>query len=157
MLGPIGIIAAAFLLFHKQIIGLFEDLIGYVTGLPARFVAVGGHMWDWIWNAFKGVIDTLIDGWNSLHFTTPSVDIFGIHTPSVTLGVPHIPHLAQGGLITQSGLVYAHAGEAITPAPAMGPAVQVGEQHFHNEMDLDAFMRRAAWLARTHRGGLPVS
>jgi hypothetical protein len=153
MLGPIGIIAAAFLLFHKQIIGLFEDLIGYVTGLPGRFASAGAHMWDWIWDTFKAVLNTLIDGWNSLKFTTPSVDILGIHTPSVTLGVPQIPHLAEGGLITKTGLVYAHAGEAITPAPSFGPAVQVGTQHFHSEVELDAFMRRAAWLARTRRGG----
>jgi hypothetical protein len=127
---------------------------GWFAGLGAGITSVTAHMWDGIFNAFKAVINFLIDGWNSLKFTTPSVDILGFHTPSVTLGVPPIPHLtglAEGGLITKTGLFYGHAGEAITPAPATmgGPFVSVGEQHFHGEADMDAFMRRVAWLARS--------
>jgi hypothetical protein len=55
------------------------------------------------------------------------------------------------------------AGGATGPPPAAatsgpsGPAVVVHNQTFNSEVGVDAFMRRAAWLARTHRGGLPVS
>jgi hypothetical protein len=148
--GPIGLAV-------EQIITHWQSFVSFFEGIPGQLASAGAHMWDFIWNSFRGVLNTLIDGWNSLKFSTPSVDILGIHTPSVTLGVPQIPHLAEGGLITKTGLVYAHAGEAITPAPSFGPAVSVGEQHFHNEVGFDAFMRRAAWLARTQRGGQPVS
>jgi hypothetical protein len=86
----------------------------------------------------------------------PSVGFGPFHTPSFDLGVPHvsdIPHLAQGGLITATGLIYAHAGEAITPAQQVntrqGPAVNVEHAHFHKDIDVDAFMRRAAWVAKT--------
>jgi hypothetical protein len=144
--GPIGL-AIYFITTN------FDTLVGYVTGLPGRLASAGAHMWDWVSSTFKGVLNDVINAWNSLKFTTPSVDIFGLHTPSVTIGVPQIPHLAQGGLITQSGLVYAHAGEAITPIPANigGPAVSIQNAHFATELDVDTFMRRAAWVARTRQ------
>jgi hypothetical protein len=31
--------------------------------------------------------------------------------------LPAIPYLEQGGLVTKTGLIYAHAGEAVTPMP----------------------------------------
>jgi hypothetical protein len=146
--GPIGLAIYA-------ITSNWNSFMGFFTGLPGQIAGVATHMWDGIVSGFKSAINTVIDGWNSLQFTTPSVDILGVHTPSVTIGVPKIPHLAQGGLITQSGLVMAHAGEAITPLPAGGklggPLVSVGEQHFHGDADMDAFMRRVAWLARSTR------
>jgi hypothetical protein len=149
--GPIGLAVLA-------IESNWGTLVSFFTGIPAKIASALSGMWDFIGNEFRSVINHLIDGWNSLKFTTPSIDVFGLHTPSVTLGVPAIPHLAQGGLITQSGLVYAHAGEAITPMPSntFGPAVSIGTQHFHNDLDMDAFMRRAAALIRSQRGGLPV-
>ena len=82
-------------------------------------------MWNGIGNAFVDVINLVIRMWDSLKFKTPSFSVFGHHTPSVTIGVPHIgelPHLAQGGLMTSSGIVYAHAGEVISPAPASARA-----------------------------------
>jgi hypothetical protein len=111
-------------------------------------------MWDSIWHAFEAVLNKVIDLWNELHFTLPKVSFLGVSIGGETIGVPHIPHLAEGGLMTQSGLVYAHAGEVITPAPAAaqmrsGPAVNVEHAHFHNEIDIDSFLRRAAWVAKT--------
>jgi hypothetical protein len=144
--GPIGL--AIYLITSN-----WNSFVTFFEGIPGQIANAGAGMWDFIWNSFKAVMNTLIDGWNGLKFTTPSVDVFGIHTPSVTIGVPQIPHLAQGGLITQSGLVYAHAGEAITPIPANigGPAVSIQNAHFATEVDVDTFMRRAAWVARTRQ------
>jgi hypothetical protein len=138
---------------------LFEGLVSYFTKLPGRLATTFAHMWDGIWGAFKSVINLLIDGWNSLHFKTPSFKLpFPPHTsfPSVSIGVPHIPRLAQGGLITSTGLILAHAGEAIVPAPkgggrAGGPAVVINNAHFSTELDVEAFMRRAAWTLQTQR------
>jgi hypothetical protein len=134
----------------------FENLVGYFTQLPARLATLFTHMWDGIWFAFKSTINLLIDGWNSLHFKTPSFKLpFPPHTsfPSVSIGVPNIPRLAQGGLITSTGLILAHAGEAIVPAPKGvargGPAVVINNAHFSTELDVEAFMRRAAWVAKT--------
>jgi hypothetical protein len=146
----LGILTGPFGLAIEQIITHWNDFMGFFSGLPGRIASVAGGMWNSIGGAFKAVINGIIDGWNALHFKTPSVDILGFHTPSVDIGMPTIPHLAQGGLITQSGLVYAHAGEAITPAPAGlgGPLVNINHAHF-DELDLDVLMRRVAWLARS--------
>jgi hypothetical protein len=88
----------------------WNGLVDFFTGLPGRISGLFSGMWDGIWHAFRSAINTLIDGWNSLQFTTPHVSFLGVDTPSVTIGVPKIPHLAQGGLITQTGLIYDHAG-----------------------------------------------
>ena len=128
-----------------------QPIINFFTGIPGRIASAAVGMWNGIETAFKSALNGAIDGWNSLKFTTPSVDILGVHTPSVTIGVPQIPHLAQGGLITSTGIVYAHAGEVISPAPAGvgGPAVHIDNVNVSSELDIDLFMRRAAWAART--------
>jgi hypothetical protein len=132
---------------------VWSDFVNFFTGIPGQIAGIASGMWNSIGNAFVDVLNFVIGAWDRLHFKTPSVDIFGFHTPSVDIGmpsIPKIPHMAQGGLITASGLIYAHAGEAITPAPAgsSGPAVVVNNAHFSSGVDVDAFMRRAAWVAR---------
>ena len=122
--------------------------------MPGRIAGAARGMFDGIWQAFRSAINMIVDGWNGLRFGIPEIDT---HIPGIgkvgggDFGVPQIPHLAQGGLITATGLVYAHAGEAITPAPAArsGPAVVVEQATFSTELDVDSFMKRAAWVAQT--------
>ena len=133
--------------------GAWNGLVGWFSGLPGRMAGIFSGMFMGIWEAFKGAINMVIDGWNSLHFGIPSIDT---HIPGVgkigggSVGVPHIPRLAQGGLITADGLVYAHAGEAITPYRP-GPAVVVQQANFAAETDIDLFMRKAAWVLQTQK------
>jgi hypothetical protein len=136
-----------------QIIQHWQGLVDFFTGLPGQIAAIFSKVWHGIVDAFKAVINAVIDVWNSLHFTLPKVSLLGVHVGGETIGVPHIPHLAQGGLITQTGLVFAHAGEAITPidkAPR-GPAVNIEHAHFSTEIDVEAFVRKAAWVVQTQR------
>jgi hypothetical protein len=148
----LGIIAGPFGLALVEIQRHWGDIWGFLTGLPGQVAHIFDGMWDGIAHAFKAALNALIDAWNSLKFTTPSIDVFGQHIGGVTIGVPSIPHLAQGGIITREGLVYAHAGEAITPAPTRSsPAVVVNDAHFTSELDIETFLRRAAWVASTAR------
>jgi hypothetical protein len=145
LLGPVGLAIG-------QIVQHWNDFIGFFSGLPGRITSIAAHMWDGIWSAFRSVLNGLIDLWNRLHFTLPKINMGPIHIGGETIGVPTIPHLAQGGLMTQSGLVFAHAGEVISPAPAAargGPAVNIEHATFATELDVEAFMRKAAWVART--------
>jgi hypothetical protein len=143
--------------FNNVLVGiqlLWSGFWGWFTGLGAAIDRVASGMWNGIANAFVAALNWLIDRWNDLHFKTPSIDILGFHTPSVDIGlppIPHIPHLAQGGLITETGLILAHAGEAITPAPqrALGPAVNIESVTLASELDVDSFTRRLAWNVRT--------
>ena len=106
-------------------------------------------------DAFKAAFNAVADLWNdsigSLHFDNP-LHFFGIGPKSVS--VPDIPHLAQGGLITQSGLVFAHAGEAITPMDkSFGPAINIENAQFNEPVDLDLLIKRVEFALSA---GLPV-
>jgi hypothetical protein len=147
----LAILTGPFGLAVLEIVRHWNDLVGFFTGLPGKIASIAAGMWHGISDAFKDTINFLIDIWNKLHFTLPKINIGPFHVGGETIGVPHIPHLAQGGLITQTGLVMAHAGEAITPIDKVprGPAVVIQNANFSTELDVDMFMRRAAWVMQT--------
>jgi hypothetical protein len=132
----------------------WNNLIGDFKAIPGQIARIADGMWDGIANAFVDVINFIIHIWNGLNFKLPSFDHFGIHFGGQSIGVtniPDVPHMAQGGLITRDGLIYAHAGEAITPAARTGPAVVINDAHFSSEVDVELFMRRTAWIIQTQR------
>jgi phage-related minor tail protein len=58
-------------------------------------------------NAIVGLINGVIDAWNGLSFSVPSVDVGGKTFGGGTIGVPqvgHVPYLAAGGHILGGGL-----------------------------------------------------
>lgn len=135
---------------HDWIADRWNDTVAFFAGIPGRLASAFSGMWDGILNAFRSVINGVIDLWNRLHFTLPHVDLGPLgEIGGGTIGVPQIPHLAQGGLITRDGLVYAHAGEAISPYGNMGPAVSIENAHFAEAVDVDVFMSRVAWTMQT--------
>jgi hypothetical protein len=184
LLGPIALAAAAIYKHWQSILGglqavwrwirstwstVYNDIVapigraigaivGWFTGLPGRIAGLTVHMFDGIANAFVDAINFIIGVWNGLQFKVPGVSVFGHHFGGFTLGlpdIPKVPHLDQGGLITSTGLVLAHAGEVITPAPAAsrtGPAIVFnGDNHFSSDVDIELFMRRAAWQIQTQK------
>jgi phage-related protein len=163
LLGPIALAAALIYKFFGKdirqwvsdaigfITGAWNGLVDFFTGLPGRMAGVFAHMWDSLVDAFRAVLNEIIDLWNALHFKLPKVDVLGVHIGGETIGVPQIPHLAQGGLITSSGLVYAHAGEAVVPAGKMGPAVHIDNATFKDEADLDMLFRQAQFATSAGR------
>ena len=94
-----------------------SDVVGFFTGLPGRISSAASTMWDGIKNAFKGVINTIIGWWNGLEFKLPGFDVGPIHVGGFTLGVPDIPYLAKGGIVTSPTLaMIGEAGpEAVVP------------------------------------------
>ena len=133
---------------------IWAGISGWFAGIPGSIARLASGMWHGITDAFRGAINALIDIWNRLHFTLPKISAFGHSIGGGTIGVPSIPHLAEGGLMTASGLVFAHAGEVISPAPASvrsGPAVAVANAHFYSGVDVETFMRKAAWIVQTQR------
>jgi phage-related protein len=130
----------------------WDDIVGTIQGLPGRIARAAAGMFNGIWDAFKGAINSVINGWNGLHFHIGGGTFLGIKVPSFDLGVPHIPTLAQGGLITETGFIYAHKGEAITPLPAnltAGPAIHIEHATFEQPLDVDLLLKRAAWAMQT--------
>lgn len=127
----------------------FDWLVQQVTGLPGKIARVGHGMWDWLMSEFRGALNTVIRWWDEAKFTSPKIHIPG--TPSswdigpVTIGLPYIKPLAQGGLVLpQPGgsiVRVAEAGEAEVVAP---------------ERAIEAAVSRALAAGRVGRDG-PVA
>jgi hypothetical protein len=62
-----------------------------------------GRFFEGLWNSFKSVVNLIADAWNSLHFSMPSFNILGWHTPSFTVTVPQLPHWMAAGGVASGG------------------------------------------------------
>jgi hypothetical protein len=168
----VGIVAAPFAAawnwiysnFIRPLIGAFAAIPGEIGGAIAgvfnSIIAPFQRAYSWIlsnvlgplrgaWNGFANTI-------NSVSISTPAVSIAGHDIiPAFHWSPPwHIPTLAAGGLLTRSGLIYAHAGEVVSPAPAgaggrRGEVVKIEHAHFSERVDVDLFGKRLAWQIRT--------
>ena len=132
--------------------GIWNDFVGWFGGIASAISSAASGMWNGLLSAFKSVINAIAHAWNStvgaLHVDIPGwVPGIGGHGFSA----PTIPTLAQGGIVTQTGLILAHAGEAISPIPrgAMGPAVTIDTVNLGSDLDVDSFTRRLAWNLQT--------
>ena len=137
----------------NDVTGWFSGLLNWFGNLPGAVGRIFGSVGSAISGALRGAFNTVAGLWNgtvgSLSFKVPSW-IPGLGGKGFSM--PKIPTLDQGGIITRTGLILAHAGEAITPAPAgsgRGPAVHIEHAHFASAVDVDLFMRRAAWAVQT--------
>jgi TP901 family phage tail tape measure protein len=83
----------------------FDEIVGFISGLPGRISSAAAGMFDGIKNAFRSAVNFIIDAWNRLEFKIPGFDPPGPGPsfPGFTLGVPDIPRLAFGGDITRAG------------------------------------------------------
>ena len=104
-------------------------------------------MWGGIESAFRAVINAVIDLWNGLHFTLPKVDVLGVHIGGDTIGVPTIPHMASGGIVTSPTLaLIGEAGpEAVVPlgrGGMGGPALQIQNATFNTATDVDLLAKK---------------
>lgn len=107
---------------------LFDAVVSAITGnwddaISSLLSGVGkikdgiSDMWEPLWQGFKSAINSVINGWNGLSFTVPSVDIPGIGTVGgFTISTPNIPTLQTSGFSFGEGLVNLHPNEAIVNA-----------------------------------------
>jgi len=115
----------------------WNTVMNFFSSLPGRISSIASTMWNSIGSAFRGMINWVIDLWNSLHFTIPSVDFLGMHLGGGTIGVPHINHLATGGDITHGGVVmvgergpepvYLPTGASVAPHSSLKNAMGGGQ------------------------------
>lgn len=113
----LGIITGPFGLAALAVYTYWDDIVGFITGLPGRITDAASGMWDGIVGAFRSAINIIIDGWNGLQFDIPGFSIGPVSFGGFTLGVPDIPHLAAGGVVTRPTLaLLGEAGpEAVVP------------------------------------------
>src|SRR5262249_22026568 len=88
--------------FGHDVSKRFDQLVGWVSGLPGRISAATSGMFDGVKNESRGALTYVIGGWNRLSFTLPSIDT---HIPGLgridgfTFNPPDIPYLAEGGVV----------------------------------------------------------
>lgn len=103
----------------------FNRIVDFVRGLPARIRTAASGMWNGIRDAFRNAVNWIIDRWNGLSFTLPSVEVFGQTIGGGTLSTPNIPRLHSGGVVPgapgQEVLTMLQAGERVTPAGRSEP------------------------------------
>lgn len=111
----------------KNVVDKWEELVGFITGIPGRVRSIARGMWNAIVDEFKGAINSLIRIWNSLDLgisiSVPDwVPIFGGKSFSIPDIFPDIPYLASGGIVT--GPTLAVLGEkepeAVIPLGMLG-------------------------------------
>lgn len=144
--------------------GVFLGIVNFIKELPPKIAAAATGMWDGIKNAFKSAINFIIRGWNALEFKIPGFNVGPAHFGGFTLGVPNIPELAKGGIVTGPtlALIGERGPEAVIP---LGPGGLGGVfdktdkasagvvNHFHltvverDRVDLQAEYRRMMLVA----------
>jgi hypothetical protein len=111
------------------IVGKWNAMVSFVTGLPGRIAGAASGMWDGIKNAFRGALNWIIDRWNGLSFRLPSVDVPGFgKVGGFTLSTPNIRRFATGGIASGLSMV-GERGAEILDLPSgtkVIPASQVG-------------------------------
>lgn len=133
LFGPFGVAAALVITHWKQVkdflLGVFDAVKSKATsvanGIAGVFQSVVG--------AIKSALNTLISGWNALHFKLPGFKVGPVHFGGKTIGLPTVPLLASGGYVHRSGaalvgergpeMVTLPRGASVLPLPAPEAAV----------------------------------
>jgi len=144
--GVVGAITSPFITAFNIVKGIVASAVGYIEGLIHRLTGIVSSGI----NAAKSVYNAFAHVWNAIQIKLPEIKVpLGPTIGGQTIGLPDLPILQTGGLMTRSGLIYAHAGEAITPLPRRargdGPLVAIANATFGETVDVAVFGRRLAW------------
>ena len=129
--GALSAVGGAAVAAKDWIVGAFNSVVGFFTGLPARISSAASGLFDGIKNAFKSAVNWIIDKWNGLSFKLPSIDT---HIPGIgkvggfTLGAPNIPRLHTGGTVASGGAVNILPGEEIVVLPPAATVVPMSAE-----------------------------
>jgi hypothetical protein len=136
---------------RDTIAGGIESVVGFFTGLPGRIASAAGNLFGFIADNFRGVIQSVIQMWNSLRI--PQIGPWEIRTspwstfkigPFGPWDLPDLPTFHTGGKFHApspggEGLALLRDGEIIKPSAlateaASAPPVVV----VHNEVTINA-------------------
>lgn len=138
----------------------FNNLVNLITGLPGRMAGALGNLFTPIWGGFKSAINSIIRGWNSLHFTMPSIDLGPLgRVGGFTIGTPNLPYLHSGGIVPglpgQDVLAILQAGERVIPtatankSQATNNIVNINIENFTgSNSDIDRLADKIAFRLR---------
>lgn len=130
----------------------FNAVVGFFRSLPGRLAVLGYRTFDFLRDSFRSAVNFIIRGWNALQFQIPGFDPPGPGPTfaGFTLGVPDIPMLANGGIVTRPTLaLIGEAGpEAVVPLPR-GNNRGGGGDTYNVTVNVPNFVGNRDELART--------
>lgn len=141
----IGLVVAGFKLWWTTfssvvgwILGKGATLLGWLGGLGGKVASAVSGLWDGLKNSFRAALNWIIDRWNSFpSFSIPGIDIGPVHYGGGRISLPHLPHLAAGGILTRPTLFLGGEGgepEIVAPlsrAREFGFGGGGGDLHVH--------------------------
>lgn len=96
--------------------GAFNDFVSAVRAIPGKISNALSNMFSPLWSGFRSAINSVIDGWNSLSFSIPSIDLGSLGSyGGFTVSTPNISRLQTGGMSMGEGIAYLDPNEAILP------------------------------------------
>lgn len=113
--------------FIGDSLGGFIDLVSGVAGsIIDFFIGIPGKIGDALWGGFKAIFNGIIDIYNDF------AEDFSFELPEIlgggTMGLPKIPRLAEGGVVT--GPTLAVLGDNPSGKEAVVPLEKAGEMGF---------------------------
>jgi hypothetical protein len=89
------------------------SFLASLSSFRTKVATLSTGLFDGLKEAFRTAINFIINGWNRLQFTVPSISIGGAKFGGGSIGVPHITPLATGGLVkARQGGTIAQIAEA---------------------------------------------
>jgi len=149
------------------ITGIFGDAVDAIADFGKQMWKPVSKGFDSAIDAIKGIWNAFVGFWNSIQISVPSVDIPLVgRVGGFTIGLPDLPRLAEGGIVTQPTLaIIGEKGpEAVVP---LGQGM--GEYHTHIHLEFtgpppedlpdieDALLQAAPFIdGRLRLGGEPA-
>jgi hypothetical protein len=137
------------------IITAIDRVVRFLGGVGNRISAVTRGMWDGIWQAFRGAINSIIRGWNNLSFSVPSFNLGPLgNFGGQTIGTPNVQYLHTGGIVPgvpgSNVAAILQAGERVVPrTEARGGGITIIVQgHIYGISGVDELSDRVALRLR---------
>lgn len=111
--------------FARFFTEVWDGMMDFLKGIGRAIVGFGKKLWEPIGKGFeaavdfiKGIWNAFVRFWNSIEISIPSVDIPLVgRVGGFTIGLPDLPQLATGGIVTQPtlALIGERGPEAVVP------------------------------------------
>lgn len=137
-----------------EILGnIFETVFGFIEGIVKGVIGV-----------IKGIYNAFVGFWNSIQISVPSVDIpFVGKVGGFSIGLPDLPRLAEGGIVTSPtlALIGEKGPEAVVPLGKGGFDTQtiievnvLGDLRAEDEQSVADAIGRVLWVTNMNDGAL---
>jgi len=131
-------IATAFSNMGRAIGNVWDNIVDVFTGAVNAIADVGRRIWDPLADGFSAAIDVIrgiwnafANFWNGIQISIPAIDVpFLGRVGGFNVRLPDLPHLAEGGIVSQPTLaiIGERGPEAVVP---LSKGLGTTETHIH--------------------------